>query len=809
MNDIRLRCIIAPSLMLKRLPAFWLTVLLLSTATARAQQTLPGRVADAVTRQPLPFAVVRYGDEGQVADLEGRFTLRVPQPGTRVEATYIGYQPLQVETGKGTDSLLLLLQPKDRSLSEVIVKPPYEKIYGILDKAIAARDRHNPDKLPWYRCHVYYKMIADMPMDTFNSDSTGQGRPDSMHLLMAETYSIRTWKKPQKLQEEVVATRFSGFKKLALATLVTNVLPFHSYSDFLQLNGKDYPNPVSKGYRLRYDLNLTDELVRAEDTVWVISFFPRRGGEGLKGTVYISSDGFPITHLVAAAADPVLKRVVRMEQQYRRESGRWFPQQLNYFVSWPLKVDTVSSEITMKGTSFIDSVSFTEQPRYKFDKVHTVKLLPGADEPTDSAWTQLRPAPLTTTEARTYTITDSLMNSIGAARFLPYLDKLIAGKLPVGLLDLDLKRLYSNNGFEKNRLGLGLQTNERLWRNGSIGGWAAYGTGDKAWKWGGFAEVYGDRYRESGVRIWYHQDLRDPGRLDLHPEVNKAYLRRWTMFRADRITAYGLEVKKRFGYLQAGISGTRERIEPQYDYALQGEHGPLRTFEATEGSVHLRYAFAERTAPVFGRYVSEGTRYPVLYGKVTSGFLERDAYQTTYTQALAAVSWTKHLNRIGRERMLVTAGKSWSDEPLPLSKLFSGNGLRNDRYPLYSFGALMTASPYQFYSDAFVALYWQHTFDWKLYRLQLAGTGLSSAPAISVCYNGLWGTLEKRDAHRFVDFTVPDEGYHETGILLQHLLRVKYLNIAWLSFHGGYFYHWTQDFDPGRNGLFVFGFGIE
>ena len=74
--------------------------------------------------------------------------------------------------------------------------------------------------------------------------------------------------------------------------------------------------------------------------------------------------------------------------------------------------------------------------------------------------------------------------------------KIPEGKIPVNIVDVDLLRLFSYNQYENVRLGAGLQTNEKFIKWLSLGGWAGYGFGDKQWKYGGFAEIYADRYRE-------------------------------------------------------------------------------------------------------------------------------------------------------------------------------------------------------------------------------------------------------------------------------------------------------------------------
>ena len=154
---------------------------------------------------------------------------------------------------------------------------------------------------------------SDLP-DYVLNDTGKDGREikdflDKQHLLMSETYSIRTWKAPQHLQEDVIGSRFSGLKKSVFTSLVTGIVPFHAYNDYLTLNGKDYHNPVSRGFEQYYKFNLNDEIIQGDDTVWVLSFMPRgQRSNQMTGKVYINSNGYAISQIIARANDTKIGR---------------------------------------------------------------------------------------------------------------------------------------------------------------------------------------------------------------------------------------------------------------------------------------------------------------------------------------------------------------------------------------------------------------------------------------------------------------------------------------------------------------------
>ncbi len=792
-------------------------------------QTIRGRVFDAQTREGLPFATVRFGNTGQgvVAGLDGSFDIPAIYNGTisYVEVSSLGYETKKVTLSKNIPEIYL--ERKGRALNDAVITPPYDKMRRIINNAINNKSRNNPDRYDWHRCHVYYKMVVDLSMpDSVLNDTSKDSRDtkefiEHQHLLMSETYSIRTWRKPQQLQEDVLASRFSGFKKSMFTSLVTDVLPFHAYNDYIALNGRDYHNPISKGFERYYIFNLADEVMDGKDTVWILSFRPRNNtSNSLRGTVYIHSDGYAISRISAQGSDTTLMMKARIEQQYERlpvsaNETRWFPHHLNYIIDWKYKSGKTYVGYHMKGNSRIDSVTWDEDKDFDYDRTHTVRLATNADRLSDSTWKMMRPEPLDIKELRTYHVIDSIGDKWHLDRKMSYLSKLPEGKIPLGFIDFDLKRLVSVNPYENFRLGAGIQTNERVIKWLSVGGWGGYGFGDYKWKYGAFAEVYADRYKEFVFRVGYSDDIISPGRVRLHADLDKGYLNMYLLQRADNVKTWAGSVRKKFGYLSLELEGRQQDIIPKYSYALQYGAENLTQFKAQDASLSFRYAYAERTAPFFGHYSRTGSRYPVWYGKVTTGKLESGPMSALYTQAVTALVWHKHINRIGYEHILLEGGILWSDATLPLSKLFAGNGFKYDsrgswQQSLYTFGGMMTIYPYEFYTDQFVNFIYRHDFDWKLYKLSDKSMGLSSAPNLSLQYNMLYGTLQHRERQQFVALSVPDNAYHEAGLLLNNIIRLRYLNLYYLTLNMGYFYHITQgQFDSKQNGRLVMGLGIE
>lgn len=795
---------------------YTLTSLLFICIIQSKAQTIEGTITDS-TGKPLAFATIKFGDtrQGIMADLKGKFHLRLNTAYQFITISHLGYKTRRIEVAEFTPgkSMDIELEFSAAELGEVVIKSTTNKIKRILGSALNNRNKNNPDKYDWYQCNVYYKMVLDgWPDSTIQGMDSADWKDtkaliESQHFFMTETFSRRTWERPQKLQEEVLGTRISGFKKAWFSSLVTDILPFHGYSDFLQLNGKDYHNPLSSGLYQRFDFRLEDEILQGTDTVWHISFIPKKkNSEMLSGSLYIHSNMFALSNLKAQHYDSSLSRAVGIEQQYQRVNDKWFPQQLNYFIRWD-KIAGEPVHLAMTGTSMIDSVTFEKDKKFRFDKAHTTKIKPGADELSDTAWQALRNTPLNKKEIRTYEWMDSLGAAEGFDKFPTLAEKLVQGFIPWGKhVEIDIQRLYSYNRYEKHRLGFGLRTSDKILKRFTVGGWFGYGTNDKNWKYGASAEFYADKYKEFVFKFNYRNDLQDPGRLQVNKELDRNFLRRFLLGRVDNIRSYSFEMSKRLGYWQMALGFNAEEILPQYNYTFSHDGKSWNNFTTKEIILNLRYAYAERMSPLLGKYYSSGSRYPILYSKIRFG--EINTNKTMYIHAIAALKWQTHINGVGKEQFLILAGGTFSKQPLPLSKLFAGNGFQIDKNAVFVFGGMQTMLPYEYYSDRFINFYWKHDFDWRFYNLKLTRK-LSSAPSLSLGYNLLVGSLKNREAHQHVSFSVPDNAYHETGFMLNRIIRTSFLNMYHINFNAGYYYHVKGDFNLKQNGRFVFGLGAD
>ncbi len=179
-----------------------------------------------------------------------------------------------------------------------------------------------------------------------------------------------------------------------------------------------------------------------------------------------------------------------------------------------------------------------------------------------------------------------------------------------------------------------------------------------------------------------------------------------------------------------------------------------------------------------------------------------------YVKSIAARSWRKNINGLGKEQFLLSGGIIFSRQPLPLSKLFAANGFLGKGISVYAFGAMETVLPYQFYSNRYINFYWLHQFNRSLFRLNIS-RGVIVSPTPGFAYNMLYGTLKNISVHQKVIFSVPDKVYHEAALMLNNILRFKMLGLYDASLQVGFFHNIPFKTGYPQKGRLVYGIGFE
>ena len=761
--------------------------------------------------------------QGTMTDIDGRFLISARQTDGLLLVSFVGYTTQRIAFSSKTTGLRIELVAATANLNEVVIRPGPNPAHAIIAKVLANRATNNPENLPSFRYNAYTKLYAtpatgfalrsDYAVEdtavTYFDTTTVQRPTNSPHFFMSESYSERLFKAPGKSQETVLANRVSGFKNPLFAVLGAQFQPFGFYANTLRVLDKDYLNPINPGYAHSYDLELVDTLFRETDSLYVIRFQPqqKRNFEGLAGVMYVSTDGYAIQTMLAQSLDNTQPFAFRLQQQYKKVTGQWFPDQLNtdlYYQADRFKrTDSktkkqVARHFLLVIRTYLSNIDLKTALPNKLFGYQTSLMAPDMNK-VGSRWDSLRMSPLTTREANTYAMYDSLRNTKAgrAGRFLDgfsrVFDVLLLGRIPVGKVDLLTNRLLRFNNYEGIRLGIGAQTNRQLISWLQADGYIGYGFTDRAVKSGAGLQLnLADRLGLT-LRGSYQQDITEPGSSNLPTGQNafsSSQVRSFFTNIADSIRRTRLELSGRpLRNLYVAVAGQTEWRNPTYAYRfvpteMAGQPGlatsPDSTFRTTELSVGFRWAWREKMTRIRDQDMLTQPSWPMLAARLTQGILAGGG-QFSYTKIEARFDHSFPIRRLGRGTFQLIGGQLWGGL-VPYPYLFTGRGILGQSSAnanrsffnsvIYVPSYFQTAGLYEFTNDRYVNLFYQHNLGRVLFQTH----NKYVRPEFLLIGSAGWGTLRNPEFHVNRPLQSMERGLFEVGILVKRLLVMDFMN---------------------------------
>lgn len=765
---------------------------------------------------PLPFVNVLINDsprDGATTDLDGRFSMDHPEAIQVLTFSYLGYEKLRITKDEYdfNQHLKIKLRPLAYEMDAIEVVAGINPADRIMQRVIDNRFRNNPEKLSSYSCRTYNKIhFAWLPHreklkeKVATRDAMGKketryfkniqkfsAKADTHHLFLMESITQRKYQRPAQYVEEVLHNKVSGFKEAEFVALAAEVQPFAFYEEQVSLFDKDFLNPVSPGSPQQYFFHLEDTLYRARDTIFVLSYHPRKGKNfnGLKGLLHIHSDGYAIENVKAEPAEE-RKLNFLIEQHYTQLSdGQWFPQQLHFAMFWE-RYPSPYLGLQASGRSFVSAVEVgLSFPKKTFKAKESVVFSTSALQTKDSVWLSSRPEHLTPLEEATYAHMDTLGEQHHFDRWWRRGQALADGRWPMGKLDLSLRRALAFNDFERVRVGVGLYTSDRLSRWFSVGGYGAYGIKDGAWKYGMDLSLYLDKYRDRRFNFFYRKDIQEPGTM-LFPLDPNLITRRFFATQMNVVESWGgyfrgelfpfLDVKMglRTESWAKGIGEDETVVPIQFD-----------PFRANILSLHMRYAYGQQYISFLGSQLpDEDPRYPILsltYERGIGKWLERG---TPYEKYLGSLSYRYRIRRLGESQWLLEGG--WVSGEAPLPYWFYSSGIGRDFQWLTLDRIFQTMDQYEFLSSTFMHLFFRHDFGKLLLREKWFQPSIAMEHKLAMGQQGL-------SVSELNTFKTLDDPYLEVGLVLDNIIRINYLNVAWLGFGVGAYYRYGAQHLPG------------
>ncbi len=791
-------------------PAALLITAILPILSLAQSNNITGTVVDSLTRQPMAFVSVTIKEtkRGGLTDIDGHFSLKNVPANSTIVINYIGYRVKLLSLNKKTeDPFVILISRRTDTLEDVVVRSDLNPAHRIIRLMQQNKKRNDPVNLPSYAYNAYTmaalgatpymfsmqgRLRKPPPPPKTEKDSIERLQRRSMarqlrdnYLFITESYTERIYKYPKLSKETVLATRVSGINDPLFAVTSANFQPFGFYLDYLRMPGKVYTSPVVNGSINMYKFNLREVLPHEKDTTYVISFEPLKGKnfDGLRGILYINSDGWAIENVTAAPADD--KGIIlgfRLQQKYEQVDGHWFPVQLNTYLS---QKDVAKDSVLLywDTRSYIKNIAINKPFTSADFSDIAFEFAPGAGIQTEAKWQGFRVDSLQPKEKATYSAYDSMpksmqkrLNSINT-----FTEVIALQAIPSGVIDIPIRYLISGvNQYEKIRLGFGLQTNTKFSKWFSVGGYGGYGFGDKAWKYGSNVQLSFNRRTNTFLRVSFSQDLQEPGNIEYFKDngaiLSNQSLRNIYTSRLDSVREWkALFSTRPWHWLQTdGWLLTQQRnpagFPYRFDIANNGNF--VDGYNNTEIGIGLRYTRGETYARIGrAKMINTPARTQIML-QLSKGLNGTLGGQLDYTKLALQVNHSFRTKHFGNTAFQAELGQVWGN--VPYAYLFNTKGSVNETGRQRSSGlfinnSFQTAGVYEFTSNRTASLFIEQNFGSLLFKPET----IKSRPEFVLVQNIGYGTISNLAAHQGVVLQAPEKGLYESGLLVRNILRTN------------------------------------
>ncbi len=786
------------------------SLLSLFAISAIAQEEMKATVLDSETKRPLPFVnVIVYHNgklSGTATNVEGSFTIKTQPKPDSVVISFVGYKKQRISDYKKT---IIYLQPSTLELAAIEIRPGLNPALRIIKNAVDKRKENDVQKNLSYTHDTYNIFNADAdPLSQEEIDMLKDSNDieianffQKQQAFIMETYSTVNYKPVNKRKETITATRTSGLKNPLLATLAAQIQPFSAYENPINLFSKDYLNPISNAGYNGYYFELRDTLYDDKDSIFIIDFAPKPGSNftGVKGKIFIHSRNWAITNAIfdmesalgvssdgnsvslgssgGGSTSPLMSIIIRYE---RVNPTYWFPKEVRTTI--PLGQVFDSTNFYMWNTSFYKNIQLDVDKKDIKIGGAPIEVLEEAVDRDEAYWQNIKGDSTSARDLETFRFNDSIGEAVELDDKLNILTSLAKGYISLKWFDLDLLSVINFNNFEGFRLGLGGRTNDKMAKWMSIGGYFAYGFGDKRFKYGGDLTFHLKRSHNFNLRVLYKDDVETTGEYDmLNPGgvVDQGALyRQLYVKRMDYTQNLGFEVEGyAFKSFFVKAFNHNKRIWTGYDYLFNDPNqiSDGNYFRLFETGLSFNWKIKDD-------YIQLGTervylkdpKFPVIGATVVKGWDGAWMGEYDYWRAQLRLDQKFRMMRIGSIYLRAEWNQVLGDVPLPL--LLHTPGIF-DRWGITAPNSFETVRPTEFMNDQMLTGH----FNWQFNPFRSKKGKF--APVLSLRFNAAWGTLSNPQRHQLVNVQTMEKGYYEAGFVFDDLLKMQFLR-----FGIGYFY---------------------
>ncbi|WP_254091180.1 DUF5686 and carboxypeptidase-like regulatory domain-containing protein [Dawidia soli] len=735
----------------------WIVIGVLTGAwQASAQTTVRGVVADADTKEPLPFVNIVFKGTtiGSTTDINGRYTITTHTTNEELHFSFLGYKTVirKVKVGE-TQEMNVRLTSDAQVLQEVTVTTQGRERYrnknnpavDLVREMIEHKEQNRMTHYDYVEYEQYEKLQMSLSnlSDKFkerklfrkykwmfeNVDTTTIKGKALLPIYLQENLTDKYYQRSPEQNKSVVKAHqkvsFDDYIDNQGVSTYLNYLynDIDIYENNITLLTNQFLSPIANSAPTFYKFYITDTLKDQTPKLVELSFAPRdAGGFLFQGRLYVTLDSNYAVQRVDMTVNKNINlnwvRELFINQEFEQmEDGKF------QVVKSRMRADfgITQGRGGLYGERVVSYKNFViNQPRpegfFDGEKKQQEKEAEGH---TEEYWLANRHDSLSHAESKVYQNIDSLQKVPSFRRTMDIATLLLAGYKSFGWWELGpVNTFYSFNPVEGFRLRVGGRTtpkfNERLY----FETYGAYGFKDEKWKY-----FLSATYSFTGKSIWqfpvrtlrvsYQHDMKIPGQelqfiqednflLSFKRGVNDKWLYNdiWVV---DYLHEFDNHISYRVGFKnwkQMPAGGLR--YERESEDLLQ----PVPNVVTSEINLEFRWAPGEQFYQGKLYRIPIPNRYPIFTARFVGGIKNLFNSQYNYQNVALNIYKRVYLSQFGYTDVVLEGGYIFGTVPFPLLAIHRAN--QTYSYQLQSYNLMNFL---EFVSDKYVSLSFDHYFN--------------------------------------------------------------------------------------------------
>ncbi|HDP76414.1 MAG TPA: carboxypeptidase-like regulatory domain-containing protein [Bacteroidales bacterium] len=695
-----------------------------------------GKVLDAQTNEPLPYVNVTFKNttQGNITSEKGEFFLESRTATDTLLVSFIGYKPAAIKVKKGVyQEISVNLEPEAIELEAVVVRPGESQANRIIRNIIKNKDRNNPANFT-YSCKSYNKIQIDInnidedikKRKVFNQfqfiwdyvDTNAVTGKTYLPIFITESLSDYYYSANPKMEKEIIrATKMSGVNNESVAQFTGKIYQsVNIYDNYINIFDQGLVSPISNSGLLFYKYILLDSMYIGNRWCYQISFRPRRKMEPtFTGDFWVNDTTWAIVKAQIRLSDMVnlnfVNDMVATAEFMPLNDTLWFPKQMTLFVDFNL-TDKTTGFFGHKTISYSNVKLNDEFPKDVTDMLTNLKVEEGALNQKEEFWAQTRPFELTPREAGIYQMVDSIQQVPMYKTFIDIIDMFVNYYYTVGYWEIGpYYQTYSFNEIEGNRFKVSGRTSNKFSKRVMFDAFLAYGDKDERFKWGVGTLYMINKNPRVAVGVRYKSDIEQLGQSPYaltEDNILTSFLRRNPNNKLTLVKDFTAYYEKEwFVGLSNKVTFSHGIIYPTEFIPFTPVSGASDLKSITNATITLNTRWIKDERYVSGEFekVSLGSNWPEVNFDITKSIKGFAGSDYDFWKLHLNYYHKFNVNPIGYARFIVDAGKIFGKVPYPLLQLHEGN--ETYAFDRYAFNMM---NYYEFTSDQYVSLYYEHHF---------------------------------------------------------------------------------------------------